>query len=34
MELEKREPAVDIARFPNNGCGDDLDIARAASRIA
>jgi hypothetical protein len=34
LELEEREPSVAIARFPHNGCGDDLDIARAAGRIA
>jgi hypothetical protein len=34
LELEKGKPPVAIARFPHNGCGDDLDIARAASRIA
>lgn len=34
LDLEKREPPVAIARFPDNGCGDDLDIARAADGIA
>jgi hypothetical protein len=34
LELEKRKPPVAIARFPHNGCGDDLDITRAARRIA
>jgi hypothetical protein len=34
LDLEKREPPVAIARFPDNGCSDDLDIARTASGIA
>lgn len=34
LDLEKREPPIAIARFPDNGCGDDLDIARADGRIA
>jgi hypothetical protein len=34
LELEKRKSPVAIARFPHNGCGDDLDITRAARRIA
>jgi len=34
LDLEKGESPLDIARFPDNGCGDDLDIARAAGRIA
>jgi hypothetical protein len=34
LDLEKREPSVAVARFPHNDCDDDLDIARAAGRIA
>ena len=30
----KRKPSVDIACFPDSGCGDDLDITRTASGIA
>jgi uncharacterized membrane protein YgaE (UPF0421/DUF939 family) len=26
LDLEKREPSVAIARFPDSGCSDDLDI--------
>jgi hypothetical protein len=34
LELEKRKPSVDIACFPDSGCGDNLDITRTASGIA
>jgi hypothetical protein len=34
LELEKRKSSVDIACFPDSGCGDDLDITRTASGIA
>jgi hypothetical protein len=34
LNLEKRKPSVGIARFPDSGCSDDLDITRAAGRIA
>jgi hypothetical protein len=34
LDLEKREPSIAIARFPDSDCGDDLDISWAASRIA
>ena len=34
LDLETGEPSVAIARFPDRACGDDLDIIRAASRIA
>jgi hypothetical protein len=34
LELEKRKPSVDIACFPDSGCGDDFDITRTAGGIA
>ena len=34
LDLETGEPSVAIACFPDRGCGDDLDITRAAVRLA
>ena len=34
LDLEKREPSVVIARFPDSACGDDLDFTWAAGRLA